>query len=136
MGGLMNLFRWSAVLAIASAAVSCRNDVQPDQSIRGNYVLDSVTGRGPATGSLSFVVTGQVIRKVRYTQADGSLSAEYVAIGTFSNSGTNAIEFNLRENGGSSPYVWTVSGMMDQGMLSLRYPDPADGWIIERYRPE
>jgi len=131
----MNLVRWSAVLAIASVVVSCRNDVQPDQSIRGNYVLDSVTGRGPATGSLSFVA-GKVIRRVRYTQPDGSLSGEYVAIGTFSNSGTNTIEFNLRENGGSSPYVWTVSGMMDQGLLSLRYPDPADGWIIERYRPE
>jgi hypothetical protein len=132
----MNLVRWSAVLAIASVVVSCRNDVQPDQSIRGTYVLDSVTGRSPATGSLLFLATGQVIRRVRYTQPDGSLSGEYVAIGTFSNSGTNTIEFNLRENGGSSPYVWTLSGMMDQGMLSLRYPDPADGWIIERYRPE
>ena len=132
----MNLARWSAVLAIASVLVSCRNDVQPDQSIRGVYILDSVSGRGPATGSLSFVVMGQVIRRVRYTQADGSLSDESVAIGTFSNTGTNTIEFNLRENGGSSPYLWTVSGMTEQGVISLRYPDPADGWVIERYRPE
>jgi hypothetical protein len=132
----MNLVRWSAALAIASVVVSCRNDVQPEQSIRGNYILDSVTGRGPATGSLSFVVTGQVIWKVRYSQPDGSLSGEYVAIGTFSNTGTNTIEFNLRENGGTSPYVWTVSGMTEQGVISLRYPDPADGWIVERYRPE
>ena len=132
----MNHIRLSAALAIASMVLSCRNDVQPEQLVRGNYVLDSVTGRGPATGSLSFLVTGQVTRRVRYTQADGSLSAEYVAIGTFSSSGTSTIEFNLRENGGSSPYVWTVSGTMEQGLLTLRYPDPADGWIIERYRPE
>jgi len=132
----MNLVRWSAVLAIASVLVSCRNDVQPDQSIRAVYILDSVTGRGPATGTLSFIVTGQVIRRVRYAQPDGSLSDESVAVGTFSNTGTNTIEFRLRENGGSSPYVWTVSGITEQGVISLRYPDPADGWVIERYRPE
>lgn len=116
----MNLVRWSAALAIACVVVSCRNDVQPEQSIRGNYILDSVTGRGPATGSLSFVVTGQVIRKVRYFQPDGSLSGEYVAIGTFSNTGTNTIEFNLRENGGTSPYVWTVSGMTELSCTGFR----------------
>jgi hypothetical protein len=132
----MSLVRWSAVLAIASVVVSCRNDVQPEQSVRGNYILDSVIGRGPSTGSLSFVVPGQVTRRVRYTQPDGSLSVEYVAIGTFSSSGANAIEFKLRENAGSSPYVWTVSGTMEQGVISLGYPDPADGWITERYRPE
>ena len=133
----MKLSRWSAVLTIAAALVACRNDVQPEQvRIPANYTLESVEGRGPAVGSLSFLATGQVIRRVRYTLPDGNLSPEYVAVGTFRGSGTNAIDFYLRENGGASSYVWSVSGSIEGTLMVLRYPDPADGWITERYRQE
>jgi hypothetical protein len=133
----MTLFRWSSALSILAAVVACRNDVQPEQlRIPANYTLESVDGRGPTEGSLSFLATGQVIRRVRYTQPDGALSAEYVAVGTFIGSGTNGIQFNLRENGGASSYVWTVYGSTEGTLMVLRYPDPADGWITERYRQD
>lgn len=133
----MNLFRGSAALCIIATVVACRNDVQPEQlRIPANYTLESVDGRGPAEGSLSFLATGQVIRRVRYTQPDGTLSPDYVAVGTFRGAGTNAIEFNMRENGGTSSYVWTVYGSIEGTLMVLRYPDPADGWITERYRQE
>jgi hypothetical protein len=133
----MYLVRRSAMLAVVCIAASCRNDVQPDQvRLNGTYALESVTGNGPATGSLLFMASGLVIRTVHYRLSDGSLSAEYVAVGTFRGS-TNAIDFKLRENGGSSSYVWSVSGSVEEGgVVVLRYPDPADGWIAERYRPQ
>ena len=132
----MHLLRRSAVLAVLFVASSCRNDVQPDQiRLNGSYVLESVTGNGPATGTLLFMTSGRVIRTVRYRLPDGSLSAEYVAVGTFRGS-TNAIDFELRENGGSSPYVWSVSGLGEGNAIILRYPDPADGFITERYVPQ
>jgi hypothetical protein len=133
----MYLVRWSAVLALGFLAASCRNDVQPDQPrLNGTYVLGSVTGNGPATGSFSFMVSGQVVRKVRYRNADGSLSNEYVAVGTYRGQ-TSAIDFSLRDDSGRSPYAWTAFGSMEPGpALVLRYPDGADGWVTEHYIPE
>jgi hypothetical protein len=132
----MHLVRWS-VLALGFVATSCRNDLQPDQPrLNGTYILDSVTGNGPATGSFSFMVSGQVVRKVRYRNGDGSLSKEYVAVGTHRGQ-TSAIDFSLRDDSGNSPYAWTAFGSMEPGpLLLLRYPAPADGWIYEYYRPE
>lgn len=132
----MNRLRWSPALIII-ASLACQNDVEPKQGrIAASYTLESVEGRGPAEGSLSFFATGQVIRSVRYTMPDGTLGPEYVALGTFRDTGTNAIDFYLRENGGTSSYVWTVSGSIEGDRMVLRYPHPADGWVTERYRPE
>src|SRR3954464_10275111 len=98
----MHLLRRSVVVAIFFIAASCRNDVQPDQiRLNGSYLLEAVTGNGPATGNLLFMTSGRVTRTVRYRLPDGSLSAEYVAVGRFRGN-TNAIDFELRENGGNS----------------------------------
>lgn len=133
----MHMLRWSAVLALVLVAASCRNDVQPDQPRpNGTYILASVTGNGPASGTFVFIQSGQVVRRVRYRNGDGSLSNEYVAVGTFRGQ-TSAIDFSARDDSGRSPYAWTAFGSMEPGgLLVLRYPDPADGWVLESYRRE
>ncbi len=132
----MNLLSRSVVLACAFASASCRNSVQPDQSSAvGAYVLDSVSGRGPVIGSMVLFAGSQVERKVRYRQPDGSLSSEYVALGTFRVTETSSLEIGLHENGGTSPYVWKPVAALRDGVLSLEYPDPADGPnIVEMYK--
>ena len=78
---------------------------------------------------------GQVERKVRYRQPDGSLSSEYVALGTFHVTETSSLEIGLHEDGGKSPYIWKPLATLRDGVLSLEYPDPADGPnIIEMYK--
>jgi hypothetical protein len=132
----MHLIRWSAACTLGFVVAACRNDVQPDHPrVNGTYVLESVTGNGPAIGSLSFMVSGQVVRKVRYRNADGSLSGEYVAVGTYHGQ-TSAIDFSLRDDSGRSPYAWTAFGSMEGTVFTLRYPDGADGWVYEYYQPE
>ena len=131
----MKLFSQLLVLVCVSGSVACRDTVQPDQSVAfGSYELESVSGRGPATGSMVFIPGGQAERRVRYRQPDGSLSSELVAIGTFRVTEAQSVELGLHENGGSSPYVWKLTGTLDDGVLTLEYPDPADGWIVETYR--
>lgn len=131
----MKLFSQLVVLACIFAVVACRDSIAPDQSVAvGSYALESVSGRGPATGSMVLVPGGQAERRVRYRQPDGTLSSEYVAIGTFRVTDTQSVELGLREDGGSSQYVWRVTATLDDGILNLGYPDPADGWIVETYR--
>jgi hypothetical protein len=133
---LMNLLSRSVVLACVLASASCRNALDSDQSsVVGSYVLDSVSGRGPTVGSMLLLPSGQVERKVRYRQPDGSLSNEYVALGTFHLTEASSLEIGLREDGGTSSYVWKPLAALRDGMLSLEYPDPADGPnIVERYK--
>ena len=129
----MNLLSRSVVLASVFAATSCQNSVQPDQSIAvGSYNLDSVSGDGPATGSFVLIPGGYAERRVRYRQGDGSLSAEYVTIGTFHVTDVQSLDIALHENG--SPYVWKQTATLADGILSLGYPGPADGWIVEMYK--
>lgn len=132
----------SVVLACGFAAASCQNSLRPDRSKQpdqtiavGSYVLDSVSGRGPASGSMVLLLGGRAERRVRYRQADGSLSTEYVAIGTFRVTEAQNLEIGLRENGGASTYVWKPLSALRDGVLSLEYGDPADGPnIIEMYK--
>jgi hypothetical protein len=131
----MKLFRWSAVLAMLVVTISCRNDVQPDRLVApGSYTLEAGTDGGPSIGTLFFLETGPVIRRIRYASPDGSQSAEYVTVGTFRVTGPNSIELSLRDVGSSATYVWTVTGTFEDGVITLGYPGPADGWIAERYR--
>src|SRR4051812_16389877 len=129
----MNLLRRLSVIAVVAFLASCQNSAGPNQ-LAGSYLLESVNGRGPSTGVILFLPGGSVMRSVRYTQADGSLSNEYVATGTYRVTPPSSIELDLHENGGESPYVWKVSGILAGGPLRLGYPDPAHGGGSRRYR--
>ena len=130
----MKLLSRSVVLATVFAITSCQNSVQPDQSIAvGSYTLDSVSGDGPATGSLVLIPGGYADRRVRYRQCDGSLSPEYVTIATFHVTDAQSLDIALRENGNSA-YIFRPSATLTDGGLSLGYPGPADGWIVEMYK--
>jgi hypothetical protein len=130
----MKLVSRSVVLASVFAITSCQNSLQPDQSIAvGSYTLDSVSGDGPATGSLVLIPGGYADRRVRYRQGDGSLSPEYVTIGTFHVTDAQGLDIALRENG-NSVYVFKPTATLAGGILSLGYPGPADGWIVEMYK--
>jgi hypothetical protein len=132
----MNLFGRFAALGLVFVSASCRNSAEPNQRLAvGAYFLESVSGRGPVAGSMLLIPGGQVERRVRYRQPDGSLSSDYIAVGTYRVTGTSDLEIGLRENGGTSTYVWKPLAKFSDGVLSLQYPDPADGPnIVERYK--
>src|SRR3954463_1147007 len=88
-GNLMrrtSLFRSiTTIAATALATASCHDSTSPDLSPRlaaGTYVLETVTGRGPANGIFVLNSSGQAERRVRYT-TPSIADNEYVAIGTF-----------------------------------------------------
>ena len=95
-------------------------------------MLESVAGRGPASGSFVLTSDGQATRRVRYAVSQG-LSPEDVAVGTFALLPNDSIRFSLRENAGTSAYVWTVRGTRSAERFSIQYPDPGDGTVIETY---
>jgi hypothetical protein len=102
--------------------------------VQGTYVLESVTGRGAASGTIVLAPTGGVVRRVRYARS-AVPSAEYVAVGTFRLSPDGVVELRLREDDGRSPYVWEPRATLGAGVLRIQYPDPADGPdIVESYR--
>jgi hypothetical protein len=119
------------VLALIALMVAgCSSATGPELSPRlaaGTYVLTTVSGRGPASGGFVLGADARAERHVRYE------SGEYVAVGTFERA-PGTITFHLRENGGQSEYVWTVRGEFNGDGFVIRYPDPADGEITERYR--
>ena len=100
----------------------------------GTYTLESVSGRGPASGTMVLSLSGAAERRVRYARSSG-LTAEYVARGSFRLTGGGAVTFQLREDDGKSPHVWRPRATLSGEVLQLRHPDPADGPdIVESYR--
>ena len=97
----------------------------------GTYVLASVTGRGPETGSFALSPDGSAMRRVRY----GGIYAgvDYVAIGTFVIT-PDSIVFSLREDAGRSQYIWRVQGERTSDAFTIHYPDGADAMVAETYR--
>lgn len=121
-----------AVLALAACEPVTAG--LPPSSVAGTYVMVAVTGRGPAEGSVALSSIGAAERRVRYRQSNGSLSAEYVARGTFQVRADRTVDLRLREDAGRSPYVWRPLARVGDGVFVLRHPDPADGPdIIETY---
>jgi hypothetical protein len=118
------------------AAVSCRSSTEPElqaSAAAGLYVLESVTGRGPVSGTFLLTADGVAVRTVHYAPM-GTSATELVAIGTFQLL-PETISFALHEDSGRSTYVWSVSGARGSGTFNIQYPDPADGPnIIETYR--
>jgi hypothetical protein len=124
-----------AVLIVLMGTVSACQDGTgtsglPNATILpGTYVLESVQGRGPNSGTFEVTRGGAAERRVRYSTA-----IEYVAIGSYMIVG-DSIVFALRENGGQSEYVWRPRGAVTGARFTLRHPDPADGPdIVETYR--
>jgi hypothetical protein len=126
------------VFALSLSPIAACHDgdgVVSPLSASGTYVLESVTGRGPAAGTVLLTPTGQAVRRVRYAQAAAVLSPEWIARGTFSIAGSGVLDLRLREDDGRSTHVWRPSATLVHSVLRIRHPDPADGPdIVESYR--
>ena len=121
---------------VCATLLACSEPTAPAPAINGTYVLESVSGRGPATGTLILTHQGYAERRVRFAERNGALSPEYLARGTAAVRSDNSIDLQLREmNGALKDHVWTPATRIVDGQIELRHPDPADGPdIVERYR--
>jgi len=122
-------------LLLAAALAACAADptVAPEQAA-GVFVLESVTGRGPATGTFTLTADGGAERQAHFTSL-GSPFDQHL-IGSFQING-DSIAFMLRPSDRPASYVWPVSGQWLGAEFTIRYPDPADGPdIVERYRKQ
>jgi hypothetical protein len=122
-----------------AALLACDHDERagfaPRLALAGTYALESVSGRGPVSGTLVLFATGQAERRVRYRLPDGGLSPEYVARGSFELQAGGVLDLALREDDGRSPYVWRPRATLTGDVVELRHPDPADGPdIVDSYR--
>ena len=120
-----------ATTVLACAAITCGGATAPSTSndAAGFYVLESVTGRGPVSGSMTLTADGRAERRVRYASSPAELSAS----GTFAIT-PPGIAFVLHESVASS-YAWQVQGEWNGRRFTIRYPDPADGPdIVETFR--
>ncbi|HKW09116.1 MAG TPA: hypothetical protein VJO33_01985 [Gemmatimonadaceae bacterium] len=124
-----------ALVLIVLAACGRSDSVLSPHFAQGTYTLESVHGRGAASGIMVLSPTGDVARRVRYAQAGGTQSQEYVDVGTFRLTAGGVVELQLREDGGRSSNVWQPRATLTGSVLALQYPDPADGPdIVESYR--
>jgi len=95
----------------------------------GVYVLESVSGRGPAEGTFILGADGWATRQVRYA---GNSSAS-VMVGSWRVE-AGEISFGLQTKM-TDAYMWPVRGEWRGTGFTIRYPDPADGPdIVETYR--
>ena len=128
----MRLFSVPQLLVAAALAVGTGCDGKTTtlpEGAAGTYVLESVSGRGPAEGTFLLGADGQAQRQVRYA-GDPSL---FVMVGTWQIE-DGEIAFGLQENPVQA-YMWPVRGEWLGTGFTIRYPDPADGPdIVETYR--
>lgn len=118
----------SLALAVAVACDDATAPLNPSQAA-GTYVLESVSGRGPVSGSFILNSDGTAERRVRYV----GQTAEDVHVGSFEIV-TPDIVFSLHPLPPAA-YVWTLHGEWSGARFSIRYPDPADGPdIVETFR--
>ena len=132
----MRIVRSARLVLLVAAIVGCRDGTRPElllpELAAGNYMLASVSGRGPVSGTFVLTMVGGAERRVRYATPSGT----YEIAGTFQLRG-DSIEFALVEDAGGTPYVWHVRGARFALGFNIRYPDPADGPdIVETYRRE
>jgi hypothetical protein len=131
----------SLFVVAAIASIGCGGPTRPsprpalDPGIAaGTYLLETVTGRGPISGSFVLTRFGGAERRVQYPAPPGTTASVLVAIGVFQVY-ADSIEFALREAGGTSQHLWRVRGERSAERFSIRHPDPADGPdIVETYR--
>ena len=137
----MSRARWLsmivATLLVSLTACDHASTMSPALVATGRYTMTAVRGRGPATGTLTLSATGDAERRVRYQLNTGTLSSEYVARGTFQPQPDGTVDLQLREDNGRSAYVWRPFAEWHDGVLSISYPDAADGpAIVETYQRE
>ena len=129
------LLRTRLALVLCAALAACNPDptVKPAQAA-GTYVLESVSGRGPATGTITLKSNGGVDRQAHFTSQGSPFDQRL--IGTFRIDG-DSIAFMLRPSESPADFVWPVTGQWLGTEFTLQYPDPADGPnIVERYRKQ
>lgn len=123
--------RLALVLAVALSACADEPTVSPAQAA-GTYVLTSVSGRGPSTGTLTLTANGRADRQAHFT-SQGSPFDQHL-VGSFRIEG-DSIAFMLTPTDKSADFVWPVTGQWLGTEFTLQYPDPADGpAVVERYR--
>ncbi|MDQ4080194.1 MAG: hypothetical protein M3125_05490 [Gemmatimonadota bacterium] len=131
------LLRHGILVILPLALVACERGVAagpPASEVAGIYTMTTVSGRGPVTGSFTLTPSGDAVRRVRYRQSDGALSAEHVARGSFLVRADGSVDLRLREDDGRSRYEWRPLARLNAGVFVMRHPDPADGPdIIETY---
>lgn len=130
--------RWKvAVMSALALVAACGRDGAAGPltaPAAGSYVLESVSGRGPASGTLVLTATGGAERRVRYAQA-GVLSSEYVTRGSYRLGRDGEVELELRDADARPAQAWRPRAELRDGVLRLQHPDPADGPdIVESYR--
>ena len=121
-----------ATTILAFAALGCDGATAPSTPsyAAGLYTLESVSGRGPVSGSMTLTSAGRAERRVRYASNPGELTAS----GTFEIA-PPGIVFALHEQGAPTGHAWKVKGEWSGGSFTMRYPDAADGPdIVETFR--
>lgn len=135
--------RVAPLLALAAVA-ACTTSTGPSRAeVAGVYRLELMGGRAvpdttlPAAGyamldgAIVLHSDGNAERSLTYRDGTGRLMP-VVTSGSFVVHGA-AVEFRLKE---SNDYTWRVRGDLVGAVLTLRYPNPGDGTIVERYRRE
>lgn len=131
--GMTPLLRARLAFVLAVALTACRDEptVSPTQAA-GTYVLESVSGRGPSTGTITLSSNGRADRQAHFTSQGSPFDQHFV--GSFRIE-EDSIAFMLRPSDSSSDFVWPVTGQWLGTEFTLQYPDPADGpAVVERYR--
>ena len=120
----------------AAAMMGCATPTDPTAAdVDGTYVLESASGRGPASGMLILTRQGYAERRVRFREANGGLSKEYLARGSVTVNADNTIALELREMDLMADQPWTPDARLIEGGIEITHPDPGDGpQIVERYR--
>lgn len=126
---LRQLLVVAAALAVAAGCDRTGATQPASDGVAGTYVLESVSGRGPAEGTFILGADGRAQYQVRYP----GNSSLYVMVGSWRIE-ADEIAFGLQENPVQS-YMWFVRGEWRGTGFTIRHPDPADGPdIIETYR--
>ena len=114
------------------AALACADATAPTNPAEaaGTYVLESVSGRGPASGFVVLSADGSAERRVRYA----NVANEDAYVGSFEITGPDIV-LTLHPAGVPASYVWELRGRWNGARFSIHYPDPADGPdIVETFK--
>jgi hypothetical protein len=138
-------------MAEVMTGLGCADGSGPGPTaIAGTYGLVSVDGcvvgtpvgqcpfaRRPAAldGSMLLGVDGSGTRTVRFAGESGSGPQTVIAIGTYTLRGHN-VSFALRDPASAFPSVWLARAELEGDGLTVRYPHPADGEVVEEFRRE
>ena len=134
----MRLRTLPTVMMLAALTLSgCRDPTGvggATSAAAGIYVLqppgENVAYGTPESGTMRLTRSGNATRDVQYRAGTGMRS--YVLKGTFRVEG-QTVALRLIEQTDGATYEWTPAATLDGSTLTLRYPGPADGEIIETY---